>query len=149
MAIIREGRGDIFESKAGVLLCPVNCIGPMGKGLAQTFRDKHPDFYYRYRQQCRHRKFHKDTLLLFQPHGAPYRVLAAPTKVHWQDPSPAELVEATIKRLAWLGERKKVLSLALPALGCGEGGLPYDQVREWLYKYLDPNPMDVEIWLGP
>jgi len=149
MTVILETHGDLFESKASVLLCPVNSVGAMGKGLAKTFRDKHPDFYYRAKQQVRVNKFHKDTLMLFQPHGASYRIVAAPTKIHWANPSPPELVEATIKRLAWLGEHKKILSLAMPALGCGEGQLSYEQVREWIYRYLDPNPMDVEIWLNP
>lgn len=147
MTVILERAGDIFESNASVLACPVNAVGAMGKGLAKTFRDKHPDFYYRYKQQCRLGKFHKDTLMVFQPHGHPYRIVAAPTKDHWQDPSPPELVEATIQRLAYLGHQKKILSLALPALGCGEGGLYPEQVRAWIYQYLDPCPMDVELWL--
>lgn len=149
MTVISEQTGDLFESKASVLLCPVNCIGAMGKGLALEFRERHPDLYYRYKQQCRKRKFHKDTLMLFTPHGSAYKVLCVPTKVHFKDPSPPELVKATLRRIAWLGEQRKILSLAMPALGCGEGQLDYDQVREWIYQYLDPNPMDVEIWLPP
>lgn len=149
MSVRLETRGDIFESKASVLLCPANTVGAMGKGLAKAFRDRHPDLYYRYKQQCRKSRFHPDALLLFSPARSPYKVLMAPTKVHWRDPSPPELVEKTLQRIAWLGTQGKLTSLALPALGCGEGGLAYAQVREWIYQYLDPNPMDVEIWLGP
>lgn len=149
MTVVLEQHGDLLESKASALVCPVNAVGAMGKGLALTFKEKHPDFYYRYKQQCRYRKFHENTLMVFQPSKAPYRIVALPTKVHWGDPSPPELVEASIKRLAWLGEQKILTSVALPALGCGEGQLEYAQVREWIYQHLDPNPMDVEIWLQP
>jgi len=75
MTISLETRGDIFESKASVLLCPANTVGAMGKGLAQVFRHRHPDLYYRYKQQCRKRRFHPETLMLFSP-GKTHRLLS-------------------------------------------------------------------------
>lgn len=66
MTISLETRGDIFESKASVLLCPANTVGAMGKGLAQVFRHRHPDLYYRYKQQCRKRRFHPRDLDVVQ-----------------------------------------------------------------------------------
>ena len=38
MAYIQYQKGDIFESKAQVIVNTVNCQGIMGKGLALAFR---------------------------------------------------------------------------------------------------------------
>lgn len=147
MSVQRVNNGDILASKASMLVCPVNCVGAMGKGLALAFRQRHPDLYYRYKQLCRKRQFYPDTMLVFKPSGVPYRVLALPTKNHWRDPSPPELVERGIQRLGTLGQQNKFSSLALPAVGCGEGGLPFEQVDAWVQQYLGPLEQTVEFYL--
>jgi len=40
--MITTKHGSIFDSRAQVLVCPVNCVGVMGKGLALEFKKRRP-----------------------------------------------------------------------------------------------------------
>ena len=37
--------GNIFDSKCDALVCPVNCMGVMGRGLALEFKKRYPKAY--------------------------------------------------------------------------------------------------------
>lgn len=53
MAHIQYQKGDIFESKAQVIVNTVNCQGVMGKGLALAFKQRYPDMFATYQQECK------------------------------------------------------------------------------------------------
>ena len=44
--------GDIFQSKAVTLVNTVNCVGIMGKGIAETFKKKYPQMFQDYKNRC-------------------------------------------------------------------------------------------------
>lgn len=141
-------RGDLFESDATVLVCPVNVFGAMGAGLAKDFRDKHPDVYYHYKKACRSRAFTKDTLQLIVADGYPYKVLMVPTKIHWKNGSPPELVMNSIKRIRAFLLDRPVAKIAMTPLGAGLGGLDPEEVIGWMTEHLEGLPTHVEIWRG-
>lgn len=142
--IVSENVHDLFETDAQTLVCPVNTVGVMGSGLAHFFKTLSPDFFRRYAALCRARTFRIYTLWLF-PFGE-NKFLAFPTKQHWSQPSKSEWIEANLKKLAESYEQRGITSLAIPHVGCGLGGLDYEQtVRPLLYKYLDPLPIPVHI----
>ncbi len=66
MASIQYQTGDIFESKAQVIVNTVNCQGVMGKGLALAFKQKYPAMFKAYQQDCKTGKLRigKPTLYL-------------------------------------------------------------------------------------
>lgn len=42
-------RGDIFSTNCEAIVCPVNTVGVMGKGLALEFKRRYaPDMFYTY-----------------------------------------------------------------------------------------------------
>ena len=43
--------GDIFQSKAVTLVNTVNCVGIMGKGIAETFKKKYPQMFQDYKNR--------------------------------------------------------------------------------------------------
>ena len=45
--------GDLFESRADVLVNTVNCVGVMGKGIAAVFKKKYPAMFADYAARCR------------------------------------------------------------------------------------------------
>lgn len=119
--------GDLFESGCSTLVNAVNCHGAMGAGIALEFKRRYPAMFADYRCRCR-----RGELRLGRPYlwrsgdGAGPSVLNFPTKDHWRDPSQ---LEAIVEGLAWLRSRYRewgVDSLAVPALGCGHGGLSWD-----------------------
>lgn len=149
MAII-EVHEDIFDSPAQTLVNPVNLVGVMGKGLAAQFKEKVPGLYSRYRFFCRKGQFGIHQLWRYRWPDTDKQVICLPTKSHWSKPSRPEWIEANLKRLVELSEHFGITSLALPPLGCGEGGLDYATVvRPLIFEILKDVPYDVRIVFGP
>lgn len=151
--MIRYCGGDLFLSGAEALVCPVNCVGTLGAGLAKLFHVRWPLLNAPYRRACQAGEIRIGTCWTWQiPTGEQQEqksqyVICVPTKVHWQKDSEMEYVE---KGAAALAEEVRYLglnSVAVPALGCGLGGLQWEGVREVLGKIL--GPLEAEVLLYP
>lgn len=156
--------GDMFFSTMQTLTISVNTVGVMGKGLASRTKYQFPDVYVFYEDLCREKKLQIgkpyiykressfDEMLYDNPGDLPELnsnkwFLLFPTKKHWRNESKLEDIEAGLK---WLNEnyaREGVHSLALPALGCGLGGLEWKDVGPLMCKYLASLPIPVSIYL--
>lgn len=128
--------GNLLDSQAQGLVNPVNCVGVPGAGLARQFRERWPVQVNEYVAFCRAGKMKPgmvhDALL---PGGR--RILSIATKRHWRDDSLLADVDLGLAALAEYLNATGLISVALPALGCGLGGLPKALVAE-----------RVEFWLG-
>ena len=123
--------GNIFESGKQVLVNPVNCVGVMGRGLAKQFRGKFPDNFNTYAAACANGEMVPGNVLMVLVGGpGPVHYIANfPTKRHWRDSSRLDDIEMG---LASLYTRMRVMhlnSVAIPAIGCGLGGLDWNVVR--------------------
>ncbi len=79
-----------------------------------------------------------------------YQVFSFPTKEHWKDPSPIELVKKSAQKLAELMDdpimTEALKSCFLVPPGCGLGGLDYgQQVRPLLVEYFKDTPCNLTI----
>lgn len=140
--------GNIFESKMQALVCPVNCVGIMGKGLAQQFRDNNWN-HDLYRDKCakgelapgsvlvRNAKFLSDT---------PKEIIYLATKMDWKDPSKMEWIEHGILNLYKALYHYKIGSVAIPAIGAGLGGLPWPPIEMMLMDLFRTETIQVEIY---
>ena len=127
MPLIRAA-GDLLDSPAQALVSPVNCVGVAGAGLARQFRERWPKQVGEYTEACLAGLVRPGAIHMAKLPGG-RMILSAPTKRHWRDDSRFEDVEATVRALAWFAAQFSVKSMAVPALGCGLGGLPRHQVR--------------------
>ena len=59
----------------------------------------------------------------------PRLIVNFPTKRHWRDASRMEDLVRGLESLAELVRTRDLRSIALPALGCGLGGLDWSEVR--------------------
>jgi O-acetyl-ADP-ribose deacetylase (regulator of RNase III) len=50
--MFRYANGDLFQSGCEAAVVTVNCVGAMGKGIAETVRDRWPAYYAAYRRDC-------------------------------------------------------------------------------------------------
>lgn len=130
--------GDLLNCKAQGLVNAVNCVGVAGAGLARQFRDRWPVQVAEYAAFCRTGKMRPgvvhDALL---PDGR--RILSVPTKRHWRDASRLEDVSLGLAGLKKYLDETGLVSVALPALGCGLGGLPAFQVARLVSYWLGDN----------
>lgn len=141
--------GNILDSSMQTLACPVNAVGVMGAGLALAFKRRYPEVDYQYRRLCReHAGVIGDQLHVVQTRCRKHQVLLFPTKYHWRNRSTLTQLEANLQRLVLQYETLGITSLAIPALGCGLGGLDYvSQVRPLLQQYLSELPFPVELYM--
>ena len=127
-----EPKLDIFEANAFALVNPVNVVGAMGAGLARQFRERFPENYRIYRMACAAEQFRVGEVLGCYDRGK--LILNVPTKHHWQHPSTLPMVRAGISALADYIKTQKIPSVAIPRLGCGLGGLTWEQVSPYLVR---------------
>ena len=137
--MIRFVQDDLFASGSEALVNPVNCVGVMGKGLALQFRHRFPANYEAYREACTRRAIRPGRSFVFDAGaGSPHFVVNFPTKRHWRDRSRIEDIAAGLDDLAAILHSRAIGSVAIPALGCGLGGLPWPRVRSLLLDRLAP-----------
>ena len=129
---------DIFATGAECIINPVNCVGVMGKGLALAFAKRYPGIMEPYKRVCTSGQLKPGGVQLLRVDaktGARVKeggILIAnlATKDHWRDPSQIGWVDDGMRKLAGALETRGVKSVAIPKLGAGLGGLPWDAVRE-------------------
>jgi O-acetyl-ADP-ribose deacetylase (regulator of RNase III) len=102
------------------LVNPDNTAGISGKGLALEFKKRCPNNYRAYRQECKAKKILPGDVLVVNT-GRTYTFNVA-TKKHWRYPSKMKALH--------LG------SIAIPALGCGLGGLRWVDVKTLMLEIL-------------
>lgn len=136
-------RTSLLESSAQTLVNTVNCVGVMGKGLAKAFKERHPAMYDRYTKICSDGLLEPGKLWLWR--GSSNWVLNFPTKVHWRNPSKLEWIESGLKKFVASYEAQGITDVSFPQLGCGNGGLDWEEVRPLMVHYLRDIPIPVYI----
>ncbi|HXN36792.1 MAG TPA: macro domain-containing protein [Solirubrobacteraceae bacterium] len=148
MSTIEHRKGNLLAADAEALVNTVNTVGVMGKGIALQFRKAFPDNYRAYQRACRHNELKPGSMLVFETSrlGGPRLVINFPTKRHWRGKSRMEYIDAGLADLARILRHHQVRSVAIPPLGCGNGGLPWSEVRPKIEAALKPLP-DIRIAL--
>lgn len=140
---------SILDSDCEALVCPVNCIGVAGAGLAKAFAIAYPGILPEYASICENGK-----LTIGSVHttvtDTGKLIVFFPTKTTWRLPSKIEYItsgmEALVRQMSPPYNDKA--SIAIPALGCGLGGLDSSEVIPIITSYMRPiaNNRLVEIY---
>jgi O-acetyl-ADP-ribose deacetylase (regulator of RNase III) len=123
--------GNLLDADAEALVNTVNTVGVMGKGIALQFKQAFPENSRAYEaavkrgevQPGRMFVFHRETL------ANPRIIVNFPTKRHWKGKSKIEDIESGLRALRAVVQKERIRSIAVPPLGCGNGGLDWDDVR--------------------
>ena len=134
--------GDILMDSAEAIVIPVNTVGVPGAGLAKAWAGKDPEAAGVYKALCE-KGLVKVGEINIVIHGDS-RWILFPTKEHWKHPSQMEWIEQGLMDLQ--PQVTGLESLAVPALGCGLGGLEWNDVRRLLEKYLRPLSASITIY---
>ncbi len=146
MANIQYQKGDIFESKAQVIVNTVNCQGIMGKGLALAFKQKYPAMFKVYQQECRTGKLGIGRPTLYQ--GSTPWILNFPTKDSWRANSKLEYLQKGLEFLVTYYKNAGIKSIAFPKLGAQNGKLSWSEVGPLMAEYLSQLDIDVYIYIA-
>lgn len=129
--MIEVGHGNLLTADVDALVNTVNTVGVMGKGIALQFKRAFPDNFHAYHEACERgdvqlgRMFVVDRGVL----GRHRFIINFPTKGHWRRPSRLEDIRSGLDALVESLAEHGITSVAIPALGCGNGGLDWADVR--------------------
>lgn len=148
--MIEYKTGDIFAEDVKALVAPVNCVGVMGRGLALQFKREFPDNFKKYSKKCKGEEIRPGNMFVFETSSnrqlglvpetqpGPEYIINFPTKRDWRGKSRMEDIESGLEALVEEIDERRIRSIAIPALGCGLGGLPWRKVRELMDAKLKP-----------
>jgi|SRR5271165_674564 len=147
--MIRYTKGNLLDAQTEAIVNTVNTVGVMGKGVALQFREAFPENYQAYKRACDAKTVHVGKVFVTENHAltGPKYIINFPTKKHWRHPSRIEYVASGLQDLRRVLEEKKIRSVALPPLGCGNGGLEWTLVRHEIERTLsDLQAVDVVVY---
>ena len=143
--MIQYINGNLFTSNAKVLVNTVNTVGVMGKGIAYDFKKYYPKMFEEYKQLCDTNQFNIGDLNLYKTSNK--WILNFPTKEHWRSPSKIDFIEKGLQKLVQDAHKLQINDIAMPKLGCGNGGLEWEkEVKPLIEKYLEKSPINVSIY---
>ena len=148
-AMIEKSKGNLLEAPAEALVNTVNTVGVMGKGIALQFRQAYPEMYRAYEKACKDGDVRLGEVQAFDLGGlagGPRWVINFPTKGHWRAGSRLVDIETGLADLVAKIHKLHFRSIALPPLGCGNGGLDWKVVRPLIEKAFADLP-DVKVLL--
>lgn len=129
-------QGDMFEASADIRVNTVNCVGVMGAGVALAFKQRYPEMFKDYRSACKDGRVRPGRMYVWKSLEGDW-IINFPTKRDWREPSRYEDIEAGLDDLRAYLEGVGPVTVALPALGCGHGGLDWDRVSAMIRHKLD------------
>ncbi len=147
--MISYHKGNLLNAKAEALVNTVNCVGVMGKGIALQFKQAFPSVYGQYKSACDKGQIRIGQIQIVATGSVffPRYIINFPTKNHWKGNSKIEDVAAGLVDLRQQLIEKKISSVAVPPLGCGNGGLDWLQVKKLIEEALSGlENIDIQVY---
>ena len=127
--------GDMFATPVDIRVNSVNCKGVMGAGVALAFKQRYPEMFKVYQRACRDGSIRPGALHVWKNLEGDW-IINFPTKRDWREPSRYEDILSGLKELRGYLKELGSVSVALPALGCGHGGLDWVRVSSMIKDQL-------------
>lgn len=127
--MIEFRRDNLLGANAEALVNTVNTVGVMGKGIALQFKKKFPENFKAYKRACDNKEVKIGRMLVFSFDRLtnPRYIINFPTKNHWREKSRLEYVSDGLDDLVREVRDLGIHSIAVPPLGCGNGGLDWEE----------------------
>ena len=140
--MIVPASGNLLDAPVEALVNTVNTVGVMGKGIALQFSRAYPENEAAYKRACQRGEVQPGRMFIFETQAlnGPRFIINFPTKRHWRTPSRLEDIKGGLRALVGDLRRLDVRSIAIPPLGCGNGGLDWAEVRPLIEEALATLP---------
>jgi O-acetyl-ADP-ribose deacetylase (regulator of RNase III) len=149
--MIEFATGNLLEAPVEALVNTVNTAGVMGRGIALQFKQAYPAMFRAYETACKSDQVKLGQIYVFDLGGlvgGPRWIINFPTKGHWRAASRLKDIEAGLQDLVATIKRLGIRSIAIPPLGCGNGGLDWNDVRPLIEAAIQGLP-DVRVLVYP
>lgn len=141
--------GNILESRAEAVINTVNTKGVMGKGIALQFKKAYPEMFEEYQKASKSGAVVIGKMHVWRNNAmfGPKYIINFPTKDDWKQPSRIEYIEQGLVDLIRVIKESGISSIAIPPLGCGNGGLDWNAVKPLIISALkDFSSLNVELY---
>lgn len=149
--MITETTGNLLAADAEALVNTVNTEGVMGKGIALQFKKAYPTMFDAYRKAAKGGEVRLGAVQVW-PTGqltGPKYIINFPTKGHWKSRSKVDDIQAGLDDLVTAVRELGIRSIAVPPLGCGNGGLAWSDVRPLIIDAFEAVPEVVVLLFTP
>lgn len=147
--MIRYTTGNLLEADVDALVNTVNTVGVMGKGIALMFKERFPANMHAYALACKQKQVQTGYMFVTETGelSGPKWIVNFPTKQHWRSKSKMEWIDEGLLDLKRFICEQQIRSIAVPPLGAGNGGLPWEQVKPHIEQALaDLHDVDVLVY---
>jgi len=130
--------GNLLEAETEALVNTVNTVGIMGKGIALQFKEQFPQNFKLYAAACKKGEVQIGRMLVVKEltTSGEKIIINFPTKTEWFKKSQYRYIEEGLEDLVRVIKEYEIKSIAVPPLGCGNGGLKWDNIKMLMDKYL-------------
>jgi len=171
--MIVEKYGDIFSTSARAIGHGCNAQGKMGSGIARMIKERYPPVYSAYKTAIVDKSLRLGGIQIVKT--SPHYIINLVIQQGFGPPpwkggrtwAVLHHIESTLAKLCAQYKTGVITSIALPRLGCGSGGLYWDEEdytekskywhkvldrpqRKWVkdifYDVFYESPMKVEVW---
>lgn len=149
--VITSAQGNLLTADVDALVNTVNTVGIMGKGIALQFRRAYPEMFKAYERACKSGDVRLGHMHVWETGSlqGPRFIINFPTKKHWKSNSKISDIEAGLDDLVRVIVSRGITSIAIPPLGCGHGGLQWNDVQPRIISALAPVWDSVDIRIFP
>jgi O-acetyl-ADP-ribose deacetylase (regulator of RNase III) len=146
--VIRQVHGNLLTADVDALVNTVNTVGVMGKGIALQFKKAYPANFKAYREACLRKEVRLGEMFVFDAGQLvrPRWVVNFPTKQHWKSRSRLADIDAGLDALRRFIVDSGISSIAIPPLGCGNGGLDWAEVLPLIERKLEGLSADILVY---
>ena len=130
--MIQIAQGNLLVAQVDALVNTVNTRGIMGKGIALQFKQAFPAMFRDYEKACKAGEVRLGKMHVYDLGSVkegPRWIVNFPTKGDWREQSRLTDIETGLEDLVTTILRLRIRSIAIPSLGCGNGGLNWAEVR--------------------
>lgn len=143
---IKYKQGNILNDTSHAIVIPVNTLGIAGAGLAKQWAIRYPQQHKFYADACRDKKnpFKVGTILPVRTSDRVF--ICFPTKIAPQRRSDLSWIEDGLYALKRYVSTRQIKSIAIPALGCGLGGLLWEEVKPLIESHFGKLAVRVNVY---
>ena len=124
-------QGNLLEAKVDAVVNTVNTVGIMGKGIALMFKERFPANFDAYSRACKNNQVRIGEMFVTESEDlfGPRWIINFPTKTDWRVKTQLGWIREGMRDLVRTIQENDIRSIAVPPLGCGNGGLDWGDVK--------------------
>jgi O-acetyl-ADP-ribose deacetylase (regulator of RNase III) len=148
MTTFANATGNLLDADVDALVNTVNTVGVMGKGIALQFKNAFPANFRAYERAAKNGEVRLGQMFVYDAGQLtkPRWIINFPTKGHWRSRSRIKDIEVGLEDLRRVVQDLGITSIAVPPLGCGNGGLDWADVRPLIEHALSALDLDVQLF---